>query len=315
MNTLPPVPLSVLDLAPVGEGASTTEALQATIGLARRADALGYTRFWVAEHHNMPGIASSAPAVLIGAHRRRDGHASGSAPAASCCPTTRRSRSPSSSARWTRCTPAGSTSALGRAPGTDQLTAAALRRCTQAWPPTTSPTSSASWPASWPTTSRRSTRSRASPRCPAATTCRRRCGCSGPAVTAPSWPACSACRSRSRTTSAARTRCRRSRPTATRSARGGCSPSPTRWSPPQAVCAPTDEEAERLALPSALSFLRLRQGRPGRDAHAGAGRRAPVDAGRAAVRPRASRRPGHRQPGHRPRRARRGCSRRPRPTS
>src|SRR5512142_299567 len=66
-DPLPPVPVSVLDLAPVGEGATTTEAVRHTIGLAQRADDLGFTRFWVAEHHNMPGIASSAPAVLIGA--------------------------------------------------------------------------------------------------------------------------------------------------------------------------------------------------------------------------------------------------------
>ncbi len=64
---LPGLPLSVLDLAPVRAGASAAEAVSATIALARRADELGCTRFWVAEHHNMPGIASSAPAVLIGA--------------------------------------------------------------------------------------------------------------------------------------------------------------------------------------------------------------------------------------------------------
>jgi luciferase family oxidoreductase group 1 len=55
----------VLDLAPVLAGASTTEALNHTTELARRAEASGYRRFWVAEHHNMPAIASSSPAVLI----------------------------------------------------------------------------------------------------------------------------------------------------------------------------------------------------------------------------------------------------------
>src|SRR5438093_4438196 len=67
MSELPPVPLSVLDLAPVADGASTTDALRSTIALAQHAEELGYTRFWVAEHHNMTGIASSAPAVLISA--------------------------------------------------------------------------------------------------------------------------------------------------------------------------------------------------------------------------------------------------------
>ena len=59
------VPLSVLDLAPVPDGGSAAEALRATIDLARQAERLGYHRFWVAEHHNMPGIASSSPPVLI----------------------------------------------------------------------------------------------------------------------------------------------------------------------------------------------------------------------------------------------------------
>jgi luciferase family oxidoreductase group 1 len=61
----PIVPLSVLDLAPVGEGSSPADALQNSVQLASAAERLGYRRHWVAEHHNMPGIASSAPAVLI----------------------------------------------------------------------------------------------------------------------------------------------------------------------------------------------------------------------------------------------------------
>ena len=59
------VPFSVLDLAVIGAGSHAGAALNGTIELARRAEQLGYQRFWVAEHHNMPGIASSAPAVLI----------------------------------------------------------------------------------------------------------------------------------------------------------------------------------------------------------------------------------------------------------
>jgi luciferase family oxidoreductase group 1 len=60
------VPLSVLDLAPVPTGSTTREALARTVELAQHVEQLGYTRFWVAEHHGMPGIASSAPPVLIG---------------------------------------------------------------------------------------------------------------------------------------------------------------------------------------------------------------------------------------------------------
>ena len=59
------VALSVLDLAPIGEGSDASSALGASLALARVAESLGYHRYWVAEHHNMPGIASSAPAVLI----------------------------------------------------------------------------------------------------------------------------------------------------------------------------------------------------------------------------------------------------------
>jgi luciferase family oxidoreductase group 1 len=60
------VPLSVLDLAPVPTGSTAGAALRNSLDLARRVERLGYARYWVAEHHNMPGIASSSPAVLIG---------------------------------------------------------------------------------------------------------------------------------------------------------------------------------------------------------------------------------------------------------
>src|SRR5437879_2812534 len=65
VGDMPLPPLSVLDLAPVGVGSTTGAALTSTIELARATEKLGYHRFWVAEHHNMPGIASSAPAVLL----------------------------------------------------------------------------------------------------------------------------------------------------------------------------------------------------------------------------------------------------------
>src|SRR6201991_4516278 len=57
--------LSVLDLAPIVEGSNAGEALQNSLDLARHAEALGYHRFWLAEHHHMPGIASAATAVVI----------------------------------------------------------------------------------------------------------------------------------------------------------------------------------------------------------------------------------------------------------
>ena len=58
--------ISILDLAPVVEGGSPVEALRNTLDLARHAEQWGYTRFWLAEHHNMTGIASAATAVVIG---------------------------------------------------------------------------------------------------------------------------------------------------------------------------------------------------------------------------------------------------------
>jgi luciferase family oxidoreductase group 1 len=60
------VPLSILDLVQVTEGAAPRDALQRSLALAQHAERLGYRRFWVAEHHNMPGIASAATAVVIG---------------------------------------------------------------------------------------------------------------------------------------------------------------------------------------------------------------------------------------------------------
>src|SRR6516162_739657 len=60
------VPLSILDLCPIVEGADASAALRNTLDLARHAEAWGYHRYWLAEHHNMPGIASAATAVVIG---------------------------------------------------------------------------------------------------------------------------------------------------------------------------------------------------------------------------------------------------------
>src|SRR4051795_9087433 len=58
--------LSVLDQSPIPEGSTASDALHNTLDLARLADELGYARYWVAEHHGTPGLASAAPEVLIG---------------------------------------------------------------------------------------------------------------------------------------------------------------------------------------------------------------------------------------------------------
>ena len=59
------VPLSVLDLAPIVEGGDAARALANSVDLARHAERWGYRRFWLAEHHGMPGVGSSATAVLV----------------------------------------------------------------------------------------------------------------------------------------------------------------------------------------------------------------------------------------------------------
>ena len=59
------IPISILDLVPIVEGGAASESFRNSIELAQQAEKLGYTRFWVAEHHSMPGIASAATAVVI----------------------------------------------------------------------------------------------------------------------------------------------------------------------------------------------------------------------------------------------------------
>jgi luciferase family oxidoreductase group 1 len=119
--------LSVLDVSPVATGSSSSEALHNTLDLAQLADALGFTRYWLAEHHNTPLIASSAPEIMIG-------HVAG---------VTKRIRVGSGGIMLPNHTPLKVAETfrmlealhpgrvdlgLGRAPGTDALTALALRR-------------------------------------------------------------------------------------------------------------------------------------------------------------------------------------------
>ena len=60
------IAFSVLDLSPIVQGATATDAFRNTLELAQHAERLGYQRYWLAEHHNMPGIASAATSVVIG---------------------------------------------------------------------------------------------------------------------------------------------------------------------------------------------------------------------------------------------------------
>src|SRR5688572_18206477 len=66
MSSRPSIRLSVLDLSPIAEGGSAGESLRNSADLAQHAERLGFHRYWLAEHHGMPGIASAATAVVIG---------------------------------------------------------------------------------------------------------------------------------------------------------------------------------------------------------------------------------------------------------
>jgi luciferase family oxidoreductase group 1 len=122
-----PVPLSVLDLSPVATGTTAGQALRQTTQLARRAEELGYRRFWVAEHHNSPSIASSAPAVLIAhlaANTQTIRVGSGGVMLPNHAPLVVAEQFGTLEALH----PGRVDLGIGRAPGTDQRTALALRR-------------------------------------------------------------------------------------------------------------------------------------------------------------------------------------------
>ncbi|MFG2823385.1 LLM class flavin-dependent oxidoreductase [Kitasatospora sp. NPDC048365] len=122
-----PAPLSILDLATVGAGYSPGEALAATTELARGAEQWGYHRFWVAEHHGMPGVASSTPAVLLahlGAHTSTLRLGSGGVMLPNHAPLAVAEQFGLLEALY----PGRIDLGLGRAPGTDQATARALRQ-------------------------------------------------------------------------------------------------------------------------------------------------------------------------------------------
>ena len=121
------IPLSVLDLAPVPEGSDAGQALRNSADLARHAEALGYARYWMAEHHNMPGIASAATAVALahvahGTSRIRIG--AGGVMLPNHAPLAIAEQFGTLAALH----PGRVDLGLGRAPGSDQVAAHALRR-------------------------------------------------------------------------------------------------------------------------------------------------------------------------------------------
>ncbi len=121
------IPLSILDLAPVIEGSDARQTFANTLDLARAAERFGYQRYWLAEHHNMPGIASAATAVLIGhvaggTSTIRVG--AGGIMLPNHAPLQVAEQFGTLASLYPRRIDLG----LGRAPGTDQAAARALRR-------------------------------------------------------------------------------------------------------------------------------------------------------------------------------------------
>jgi luciferase family oxidoreductase group 1 len=121
------IPLSVLDLAPVAEGSSPGRALRNALDLARHAERLGYRRFWMAEHHSMPGIASAATATAlayVGAGTETIRIGAGGIMLPNHAPLVIAEQFGTLDALF----PGRIDLGLGRAPGTDRAAAYALRR-------------------------------------------------------------------------------------------------------------------------------------------------------------------------------------------
>ena len=119
--------LSVLDLAPIVQGGTAAEALAQSLRLAQHAESLGYERFWLAEHHNMPGVASAATAVVIGhvaGGTRRIRVGSGGIMLPNHAPLVIAEQFGTLASLY----PGRIDLGLGRAPGSDMATARALRR-------------------------------------------------------------------------------------------------------------------------------------------------------------------------------------------
>jgi luciferase family oxidoreductase group 1 len=121
------IPFSVLDLSPIPQGSTASDSFRNTLDLARHAEAWGYNRYWLAEHHNMPGIASAATAVVIGyvaGGTKTIRVGSGGIMLPNHAPLVIAEQFGTLESLY----PGRIDLGLGRAPGTDQRTAHALRR-------------------------------------------------------------------------------------------------------------------------------------------------------------------------------------------
>src|SRR5204863_548638 len=121
------VPLSVLDLSPIAEGSDAGQALRNSLDLARHVEALGFQRFWMAEHHNLPGIASAATAVALAHVAAGTSHitiGAGGIMLPNHAPLVIAEQFGTLASLH----PGRVELGLGRAPGSDQLTLRAMRR-------------------------------------------------------------------------------------------------------------------------------------------------------------------------------------------
>jgi luciferase family oxidoreductase group 1 len=248
------VPLSVLDLVPVAAGSTASAALATSTALVRLAEELGFRRYWVAEHHGMPGVASSAPAVLVAhlaAATSRIRVGSGGVMLPNHQPLVVAEQFGTLDALH----PGRIDLGIGRAPGTDPRTARALRRGAAAlgseeFPaqlhelisyfhgdgPVVAVPAQGQSPALWLLGSS---------------------GYSAQVAGLLGLPFAFAHHFSGENTLPALELYRRTfRPS-------DVLDRPHALIAASVLCAPTDEEAHRLALPSALQFLHLRQGRPG----------------------------------------------------
>ena len=121
------IPFSILDLAPIIEGSDAGEALRNSLDLAKHVESLGYRRYWMAEHHNLPGIASAATAVAlahVGAGTNSIRIGAGGIMLPNHAPLLIAEQFGTLAALH----PGRVDLGLGRAPGSDQITARAVRR-------------------------------------------------------------------------------------------------------------------------------------------------------------------------------------------
>ena len=250
------LPVSILDLAPIVQGGTAAAALRNSLDLAQHAERWGYKRFWLAEHHNMAGIASAATAVVIahvasGTTTIRVG--AGGIMLPNHAPLVIAEQFGTLAALH----PGRIDLGLGRAPGTDQRTMRALRQIARRAPRASRGTCSSCrlcWAIRIPIRL-------CVPSLGSAPTCR--CGFSARASSGLSSPRCWACPTPSRRTSPQTRSCRRSRSTAREFQASAQLQSPYAMVAANVIAADDDAEARRLFTSQQQAFTNMVRDRRG----------------------------------------------------